>query len=286
MPIVGEGIHPLTGAKFVDQDTGGGVVVRRMLTAFPTPPSHRMLARPGWVESTGITPIPRSAWPSLVFHAPRTAVPILDQGQEGKCVAASGASALMILRDRANFPFVLLSDDFLYTNINNGRDRGANGGDGAASMIADGVPPKGLVPVGVLRPAGYSAAARQAALEYKLRDDGAIPLTTFDEVVTAVALRYEVYFDVEAGEGYDTDANGVVGFLGQDTNHQQHAGEGIVLLPDGTIGVLGRNTWGTSFGMAGFCIYIEKHFKAAQSIIALKAAAPDPNGTDNPSVLA
>jgi hypothetical protein len=283
--LVGEGTDPNNGLPYVDHDTGSGVE-RRFLTAFPTPEGHAMMAMPGWEEATGIAPIPRSEWPNLVFKHLHSEIPILDQDGEGKCVAASGTSAFMIIRARAGFPFVLLSDDFLYTNINGGRDAGANGGDGCQSMVSDGIPPKSAVPVGTIRPAGYSAAARAAALEYRLRPDGSIPLTTFDEVVTAVVMRYEVYFDVQAGGRYNTNSEGVVNFLGGWTNHQQHAGEGLVRLSDGSFGVWGRNTWGASWGVGGFGIFTERHFTSANSIFALMAAAPDPSGSDNPPVFA
>lgn len=280
--IIGDGNDPVTGFDYVDQWVNG-VVERRLLTALPTPRDHAMMALPGWEAATGIEPIPRSEWPKHLFNNKRISVPILDQNGHGACVGYASTSIAMVLCDRMGFTYEPLSADFLYTLINGGVDAGANGGDAIQAMIETGIAPARLVPGRPIRPAGYSKDAVAAAAAYRLRPDGAIPLTSFDEVVTAVIERWQILFDVQASGAYNTGPDGTVRYCGRYTNHEQSAGEGLRIV-NGQAQVLGRNSWNTAWGQNGFGWFTESHFEASNSTFAVKFMAANPNDPRNPAV--
>lgn len=280
--IIGDGNDPVTGFDYVDQVVNG-VLERRLLTALPTPRDHAIMALPGWEAATGITPIPRADWPNICFENKHTSVPILDQNGHGACVGYAATSIAMILCDRMGFTYELLSADFLYTLINGGFDAGANGGDAIQKMQEVGIAPARLVPGRPIRPAGYSAEARTAAAAYRLRLDGAIPLGTFDEVVTAVRFGWQILFDVQASGAYNTGPDGTVRYCGRFTNHEQSAGEGLRMV-NGDMQVLGRNSWNTVWGQDGFGWYQRSHFENSNATFAVKYMNSNPNDPRNPPV--
>lgn len=280
--LVGEGVHD--DLPFVDQLVNGKVE-RRYLTALPTPAGHKMMLAPGWEGATGLNVIPRAKWAALQFERVHKEIPILDQNGHGACVGYAATGIAELLRARAGMTYVPLSADFLYTLINGGRDMGANGGDAIQAMIETGIAPASLVPGRPIRPAGYSTEARSAATAFRLRKDGSIPLQSFDEVVTAVAMGWQILFDVQAGSRYTTTSDGTVTYLGRFTNHEQQAGEGLRLV-NGQMQVLGRNSWNTVWGQSGFGWYTEQHFAASNSTFAVKYMASDPADPGNLPVFA
>lgn len=283
--LIAEGIH--NDLPFVDQKMPDGTVERRYLTALPTPSGHPMMMAPGWGEATGIPVIPRAEWSKHVFNTPHQDVPMLDQDGEGACVGYAATGAAMVLRSRARMGYELLSAQFLYSLINGGRDAGANGADAVSAMIKTGICPASLVPGRPYRPAGINSAAMAAAAAFKLRPDGAVPLNSVEEFVTAVIHRWQVIFDVQAGSRYTTGSDGTVAWLGSFTNHEQQAGEGLRIASDGTAQILGRNSWGTSWGsMGGFCWFTERHIKSSNTTFALKYMAPTPADPNSPPVFA
>ena len=268
-------VDPATGLPACDHYTG-----YRVMGLLPTPKNHRLRSAPGWLQVTGIEPIPRSDWSSYYFRRPRKNVPIYDQGSRGKCVSSSTSRAMMVIRDRAGFPFELLSDDEFYTFINGGVDEGANLGDAVDAAVAHGIAPQSAVSSTALGPPGYDDRARQAGMRFRLRGGGGIPLKTVDEVFTASVLGYEVIFAVEAGEAYVTDQRGVVAYLGTGLNHAQHCGEGVWADAAGDVYFDGANSWGTSFGIGGRCSYTTQHLQSSidqGSTFALTHPLADPD---------
>lgn len=256
---------------------------KRYLAALPTPHFHVMRARPSWREFTGESIIPRSEWQNHAFETRRTNVPILDQNGHGSCVGFAATAALMIERDRTGAPFVLLSGDQLYTWINSGGDSGSNGGDAVQALETHGVCPASLVNGRPLRPPGISTDAIAAGLRFRLKD--AVQITSLEEAVTAVIMRWTLIIDVEAGPRYGTDSNGTVSYLGRATNHEQAiTAEGLRIV-NGKVQLLGRNSWGTSWGMGGFGWYVEEHITSSNLIMALRGTVEDPQDSDMPAIV-
>lgn len=278
--IIDAGNDPRTGFDYVDQRLPDGSVERRWLTALPTPADHAMMALPTWQEATGIEPIARAEWPSLVFERRHTEVPILDQNGHGACVGYASTGIAMLLRAAAKMTFVLLSADSLYTLINHGRDMGAYGGDAIQAMQETGIAPAELVSGRPILKRQVSDTAWAEAPRFRLRPDSAIPLKSFDEVVTAVYMGWKILFDVQAGGRYNTGPDGTIAYLGRMTNHEQMGGEGLRMV-NGKMQFLVRNSWNTVWGQDGFGWGTEQHIAGSNSTWALRWMLPDPKDPNN-----
>lgn len=256
-----------------------GRYVRRRTGSFPAPPGHPLRMRASWSRATGIPTIPKADWEKYQFTHVHAEVPTLDQTETSSCVGHAGATTGMVLNVRSGAPHVDLSAFFLYTLIDNGEDQGATGADAVDQMQKVGIAPLSLVPGQPIAPPGVNSAALQAAGRFRL--GGAFPVTTIEELVTAVVFGWQLMLDVEAGPPYDTDGDGVIAYLGGDTNHEQSCGEGLKLDRDGNPMVLDRNSWGLTWGGGGglpkgFGWLQYKHLLAARSVVACQWMLPDP----------
>lgn len=190
------------------------------------------------------------------------------------CLPHAFATACMVSKAVAGDPYVDLDPFFLYTLINGGRDQGSNAGDAVQALTSVGICPRGIVPYGTVRPKGYSTKAMEAASACKLRD--AVEIKGYEQFLTAILLGWGVTFDVQAGGRFNTDSDGVCGYLGGWTNHEVFAGEEIkkvkgVLLPGG------RNSWDVRWGVQGRCLWTPRHCDSSNTSFALRFVYGDPN---------
>jgi hypothetical protein len=78
------------------------------------------------------------------------------------------------------------------------------------------------------------------------------------------------------------DANGVAGFDRGAGNHAVHF-QGAKRLPSGEWVLDLVNSWGVSFGQAGFCYLTQRHFESvSQDAYAIRCAAEDPGDDSDP----
>lgn len=252
---------------------------KRFLAALPTPSDHIMRALPTY-EGAGFDMIPRSAWPTHQFSRRWTVVPILDQNGRGACLPHSWARRCMLARVRSGAPFVKFSPWFLYTLINGGVDAGSNAGDALQALKTTGICHWESVPYLTIRPRGYSQAAMSEAAQNKLGD--AVRITSFEEAVSAAYFGWDICFDVYAGSFFNTDSRGIVPRRRGPNNHEVGAGEEFKLLPDGTPLIGGDNSWGTQWGMNGFCYYLEDTINDSQETYAVRWMAQDPTDSEMP----
>lgn len=256
---------------------------KRLLTWLPTPKTHGLFAAlPTWEQHAADEGLPDISFGKLPFwNTPRTDVPIIDQNGRGACVAHAAVSAVMLARAAAGYSFVDLCPWWLYCRVNRGVDAGANLGDAVQVLSEVGVPPRGIVPEKSYRidPAIDDKAAAQAG-RFKVAKVARIT-GGFEEACVAAFLGYGISFDLCAGVGFDTDANGVVPFLRGTNNHEVLAGESLVQI-QGYPYLGGRNSWGTSWGMAGRCYWQPQHLDRSYETVAVRFVDPDPQDPDAP----
>jgi hypothetical protein len=102
----------------------------------------------------------------------------------------------------------------------------------------------------------------------------------FDAAATAILEGDPVCFGIDLGQRFEPGANGVIpDRVGQGGGHcmfalglDQIGGRWLLLV---------QNSWGTRWGMAGYCYLPESYFSGWHEAWRLKAAADDPQG-DNP----
>lgn len=138
--------------------------------------------------------IPQSDWADLIGEIElRSCVnQILDQDGVGSCATESTAQATMISRHLEGQPFVLLNPWSIYWSTSGGSDSGSNIDENLAYARDNGICPESIWPRSKGWRAKPSAAALEAAKEYKIiefYDCGMVA-----EIGTALLLGFPVVF--------------------------------------------------------------------------------------------
>ena len=221
----------------------------------------------GWVHDlpdhrdflySAIRPIPAKL-PASVDLRP-SCPPIEDQGQLGSCTANALVGALEFLEIKDKMPLVDLSRLFVYYNervIEHTvqSDAGAQLRDGIKTLAKLGVCTEKKWPYIIAKfkvkptPACYKEALQHQITDYHR-------LTTLDDMRSCLADGYPFVFGFTVYESFET---------------QEVAQTGVVPMPQRTERMLGghavvavgyddtqkrfivRNSWGTGWGMQGYC---------------------------------
>lgn len=197
--------------------------------------------------------------------------PVVDQGQLGSCTAnaLAGAVEFMELKDKAIPAYIPLSRLFLYYNeraiegdIN--QDGGAQIRDGVKSLNQQGICTEALWPYNISKFAdtpddvSVNDALTRKIVSYHR-------LTTFQDMLTCLAEGFPFALGISVYDSFES---------------AEVAKTGIVPMPGSGESVLGghavlavgfdqaeevfiiRNSWGSDWGMAGYCTipfsYVEK----------------------------
>jgi hypothetical protein len=189
------------------------------------------------------------------------ALKIKNQGTIGACNGFASATAVEYTRAMHNLPYVRLSPWWVYGKLVGGWDTGSNIGQALDLIRREGVAPDHLVKQGDFS-GRYSNEAVAEAAKYKVEIGS--KLTTWDEILTAVALRRGVNFSVRAS-GWDSgrlDADGCppVGRMGPH-NHAVFGGGGIKTTSRGERLIRMANSWDVRWGDRGFCWISRAHFE-------------------------
>lgn len=228
------------------------------------------------VKSFGVSTIPLSeirefsAWPADAK--------IKDQDGAGACNGHAVATSLEASRAYQGMPYVPLSAWWVYGCLVKGRDMGSNIMDGLELAQKSGVAPESDVKYGDFS-GRYTQQAASNALRFKV-EIGTSVAQSFDEVLTAVALRRVLNAAVRATNGWSgaLDADGCPPVGRGPCNHAITIGGGIKKLRNGEFAVLMTNSWGIRWGLDGTCWLKRAHFENTSWFEAYEvlAAARDP----------
>jgi len=134
---------------------------------------------------------------------------IKNQGRRGSCNAYAAASATERARDTRRLPRVKLGPEFLYAQINGGRDRGSQLAAGMKAMESIGCPPKEFVQYESYLKRQQSPEAVANAGRFKILEPYAI--NSEEELATALALGFPCVVACHVTNAWmKLDSNGVV----------------------------------------------------------------------------
>lgn len=178
---------------------------------------------------------------------------IIDQKQRGSCNAAAAVAALrraFALAGRDDNP--ALSWEFLYAQINGGRDAGSLLNDGMDALQAVGVPPLDLDRHPINRhilkrdytPEDYRDAAKYKATAcYRVTSEAELATLVLSGAGAAIVA-------VDVNNSFmSLDRNGICGGGGGVGNHAVCVDD--VEIIDGELAFDMPNSWGLSFGQGG-----------------------------------
>jgi hypothetical protein len=210
----------------------------------------------------------------VAFDAWPRELPILDQGQWNACTYFSSVQALSYARYESGQPYVALDPLYPYLKVTGGRNTGTNILQAAQVLAMGGVPP-----VNMARSTGVTAAALRFRIELSES------LTTWEELLSAVARRRPVVGSVYVGMSYHyLDAEGAMGVNRGQANHAIFLGGGLKHSKVHGWMVKHAGSWGTAWGQGGFGWYTQAHFDNAGygEAYTVQAACEDLADNENP----
>jgi len=253
---------------------------RRVLASLAPRPDFGGLPR--WASAMPV--IPRSDWVDRDYA--HYNAPILDQGQRGSCTGQGGVSAfwrqwLILGRTPREF-----SACYIYGNINGGRDAGAIVSDVMTTLMSKGVCLLSEVPEGMIYRRSFPSSADATAQRFRVAR--AYHCATFDELGSALQRGFMVVFGIMVGGSFgNLDSEGVapVGGMGghclMACGMKKSSRHGWILHT--------QNSWGTRWGLNGYCYLTEKHFTSVWGgldAFAIQDIHADPQEPDMPEPMA
>jgi len=196
--------------------------------------------------------------PSIDLRA--TCAPIVNQGQLGSCTANALAGALGFLERKDDVAFQAVSRLFIYYNERSVEgtvktDSGAMIRDGIKTLAQLGVCAETLWPYVITRfaikptPACYTAAAKHQITSYTR-------LETLDDMRTCLAAGFPFVFGFTVYESFESQAVAASGIVPMPKPGESTLGGHAVMAcgyDDGKKRFLVRNSWGTGWGLGGYC---------------------------------
>lgn len=187
--------------------------------------------------------------------------PVYDQGQLGSCTANAIAAAVDYERSKQGEAFVTPARLFIYYNERNfegtvNEDSGAQIRDGMKMVGQFGVCPESLLPYNIAKfkvkptPAQYSAALKYQTLTYaRVIQDRTHIQTCIASLLQPVVFGFSVFSSFESATVAKT---GVVPMPGK--KDQPLGGHAVLAVgyDDAQQAYLVRNSWGNSWGQAGY----------------------------------
>jgi hypothetical protein len=186
--------------------------------------------------------IPRSQWKTVSLRD--KVWEIANQLQQNSCCPTATRGAYEIIRELMGLKRIRLSQCSLYTQINGGRDQGANIMDALTAMMDVGIAPHSIVDQYNMNERTYPAVWKDHASKFRILE--AFDCPTFDAMISAVHLGMPVVFGVNwtGGGGH------AIVCVGYD-------------LETNSAEIL--NSWGEEWGDVGFGNLTERQCKAITS---------------------
>jgi hypothetical protein len=199
------------------------------------------------------------------------------------CNGHAAATSLELARNVAGKPHVNLSAWFVYSILCGGWDRGSNILDALALLSAQGTCPETDMAYGEINPKRITAAAKTSAARFKL--EAGSSLKTWPEIMTAVQLLRPLNLSIQVGNAFNNlDSEGVPGASRGPGNHAVCVGFGAKKSAKHGWLVKMWNSWGTVWGLNGFCWLGQAHTDGVSYFEAydVMTAADDPTDPTNP----
>lgn len=219
-----------------------------LLGRTPPKPEH-MLYRSGltsftaYLQSKGLSLIPQAQWKPIDNRSVFDNKFCNYQLKYGACVGASCAMAVEKERFTRGQPFVALSWQYIYDQLNGGRDRGACITSAMQVMLNSGAPP-----VPDYFPVPQFNTKKQPDSRSRFKLDMALTLTHWNELCTAIQMGFMVQYPVQVGQNYNNfDADGCCGVDRGQGNHSVHA-DGMIQLPSGVWVLTHMGSWDLTWG--------------------------------------
>lgn len=235
--------------------------------------------------------LPESKWQENSLRDAKA--PIRNQRQYGSCTG-QGTVTVFTVAKKKNAPsenFDVLSATFIYGYINHGQDQGARVSDAMMSILQNGTCLDRQVPYNMIFKQQFPQEAFETAKRFKAGE--AYKLNSWEELCTALTLG------IPCASGIAVGRNFVQGQL---------QSSGIAPLPDSIVGghclahiglkqingiwvVETQNSWGTNWGMDGYCYLRKEHWSPGYGFpfdcFAIYSVADDTSDTeDSPPVFA
>jgi hypothetical protein len=246
----------------------------RILNLMPSPADRLVMVPAPRVTIPDSAIVPFDAWPSPLK--------IKDQDGRGACNGHASATVNEFARYQSGQPYVPLSAWWVYGQLVRGRDTGSNILDALALMTKSGCGTEAEVKYGDFS-GRYADGVNKDALSYRLEISA--KLTTWEEVLTAVALRQPVNLSIHVGMRFNNlDSDGCPAVGRGPGNHAVMVGGGIKKGKRGNWLIRMANSWGTSWGDQGFCWLSQDHIESGSwfEAFAVKAVIEDVSDSDNP----
>lgn len=205
-----------------------------------------------------------------------------NQNGWGKCASSAATYALEKARYVNGQPRVALSDDYLYSLVNGGRDAGGTLGENLRAITQRGIATRQSVKEGqIFRRMYDTAKADKEALRFRAHEGYATP--SEQEVVTALVTGKPVVIAIHVGRNWKNfDKDGVlVGDIGPG-NHSEHLDHVRYNRQKSRFEFRQHSSHGTSQGDGGFFwVTWERHLATVHPshvFYAVPNAIQDPFG--------
>lgn len=210
-----------------------------------------------------------------------------DQNGRGACNGYAEAGLLERARVRKGLDRVKMSGDFAYCLMNGGSDSGSMLSDAMQLMLSDGICSEDTVKkhglVHEYRKNRFPSECFEEAKRYKGLET--YHIDTEQEILTALALGFDVCVAVQAGGSGSLDRYGIVQWGNGQGNHSVMIDDAVYDTQLGGYKFDHQNSWGTRWGDNGRSYLTwDRHFRTSVNVhrfYAVRSATDDPQG-DNP----
>lgn len=261
--------HTPEGLPFVDVD--GEPIVLGALAPDPV-----FSAAPDFV--TAFPVLPQNQWEETSLRAAH--IPVRNQRNFGSCGGQSTVGALMTAREIRSLKKHILSATFIYGHCNGGRDGGCRVVDAVMTAKNVGACLDTEVPWNMIYKNQFPQQSFQTAKRFRALD--VYKINSYEELCTALTLGFPCVSGIAVGNNF---------------TRGQLRDDGLAPLPDSIVGGhamyhvglkrLGnlwcldtQNSWGTQWGINGFCYLQKGHFNPGYGfgfdVYAIASVIDDP----------
>lgn len=203
--------------------------------------------------------LPRSQWKETSLKSWN--VPVEDQHQFGQCTGESAEAVMQYAWLISGQKRQSWAAGSVYARINGGRDQGAQVHDALMALQTSGIcleadAPDGQIFMSQIKPQAWVNAKR-----FRVKD--AFKISSFDELGTALSRGFPCASGLAVGNNFDhLDSDGVVPLPDAIRGGHALCHCGLKVTKRGLWVAETKNSWGTSWGLGGYCFIQEGAFNA------------------------